>query len=155
MNPIHLNIYTYLMPISNLHYYHVYSIFPRSNFPTYLYGRIVLRSNSITLSRLEKYKICVEAFGASNQRTSGPTYRVLHFRILYVSSVILPLFLETSLAGRETTDGQEEEEEEEDEPLVKVQLTLVEHEKRERTESRVITKRNQVFLLLEEGSTED
>lgn len=56
--------------------------------------------------------------------------------------------------GRETTDGQEEEEEE-DEPLVKVQLTLVEHEKRERTESRVITKRNQVFLLLEEGSTED
>lgn len=56
--------------------------------------------------------------------------------------------------GRETTDGQEEEEEE-DEPLVKVQLTRVEHGKRERTESRVITKRNQVFLLLEEGSTED
>lgn len=56
--------------------------------------------------------------------------------------------------GRETTDGQEEEEEE-DEPLVKVQLTRVEHGKRERTESRVITKRNQVLLLLEEGSTED
>lgn len=57
--------------------------------------------------------------------------------------------------GRETTDGQEEEEEEEDESLVKVQLTRVEHGKRERTESRVITKRNQVLLLLEEGSTED
>lgn len=67
-----------------------------------------------------------------------------------------PLFLETSLAGRETTDGQEEEKE--DEPLVKVQLTHVEHgerEKEKRMERRVITKRNQVFLLLEEGSTED
>lgn len=61
LNPIHLNIYTYLMPISNLHYYHVYSIFPRSNFPTYLYGRIVLRSNSITLSRLEKYKTSTQS----------------------------------------------------------------------------------------------
>lgn len=63
MNPIHLNIYTYLMPItiSNLHYYHIYSIFPRSNFPTYLYGRIVLRSNSITLSRLEKYKTSTQS----------------------------------------------------------------------------------------------
>lgn len=40
-----------------------------------------------------------------------------------------PLFLETSLAGRETTDGQEEEKE--DEPLVKVQLTHVEHGERE------------------------
>lgn len=43
-----------------------------------------------------------------------------------------PLFLETSLAGRETTDGQEEEKE--DEPLVKVQLTHVEHGEREREE---------------------
>lgn len=57
-----------------------------------------------------------------------PTYRVLHFRVLQrIERRPLPFF--SPLAGRETTDGQEEEKE--DEPLVKVQLTHVEHGERE------------------------
>lgn len=78
------------------------------------------------------YQTRTSCDGASNQRTSGLTSDLpsppLPRTSTYRASSS-PLFLETSLAGRETTDGQEEEKE--DEPLVKVQLTHVEHGERE------------------------